>query len=72
MSLKGLLKQWLCQIIGHKTDGRGYFLEYVKPTKKIPFGYYHDLLECARCGMVVRIDSETFDLKTFREWEKAS
>lgn len=64
-----VLKQWVCQIVGHKWGHGGYWLEYEKPTPKIPLGYYHDLEICARCRMT-RLVSETFDLKTFREWEK--
>lgn len=60
MNLKGLLKQWLCQIIGLLCE-----------PLKIPLGYYHDLEICARCKMT-RLISETFSLKTFREWEGKS
>lgn len=68
--LKGLLAQWVCQAIGHKFDGTGYFLEYVEPTRKLPIGYSHDLQECRRCGLVLRVISDTFTLEEYQVWVK--
>ena len=64
-----IISHWACIILGHKWDGSGYWLEYIKPTKKNPLGHYHDLEICARCK-VVRFISDTFTLKEYREWMK--